>query len=240
MPNLLASPNGAARDFIAVRREAVARPTSGFLPSNMGARLTAVALALALVAGCATKPVAAPEPAPAIVSLQEYMQQGAKANADGSPEKARDAYRAASKAYPTAKEPWLKLAEDYFAAGDYGNAILAAQEVLQRESSDNVAASILAVSGLRVSAAALRTLRSQDRLVGGARSEAEILARTLREVLGEPVLVPPPPPPPAPPPRRIAKPRPPAGAASGAAAAAAPAPAPAAAPASGSPFDKLK
>jgi tetratricopeptide (TPR) repeat protein len=140
--------------------------------------------------GCAIAPTKAPEPAPAIVSLQEYMQQGSKAATDGGRERARDTYRSAAKAYPASKEPWLKLAEDYFEATDYGNAILAAQEVMQRDASDNVAASILAVSGLRVSASALQSIRSQNRIAGNTRTEAETMARTLRDVLGETVLVP--------------------------------------------------
>jgi tetratricopeptide (TPR) repeat protein len=167
--------------------------------------------AAVMVAGCSSPPTKAPEQAPANVSLQEYSQQAAKATADGSREKARDIYRAAAKAYPASQQPWLKLAEDYFEAADYGNAVLAAQEVLLRDSTDSVAASILAVSGLRVSAAALQTLRSQNRIAGGTRSEAQTMARTLREVLGETVLVPQPPSPPASAPAALAvkpKPRP--------------------------------
>jgi hypothetical protein len=154
---------------------------------------TAIAVTLALgiaLSGCAMAPVKGPEPAPAISSLQEYMQQGGKAAADGSAGRARETYRTAAKAYPASKEPWLKLAEDYFEASDYGNAILSAQEVMLRDSNDNIAASILAVSGLRVSATALQSIRSQNRIAGNTRTEAETMARTLRDVLGETVLVP--------------------------------------------------
>lgn len=147
-------------------------------------------IATLVVASCSTVTPKPPEPAPAIVSLQEYVQQASKAAAEGSREKARETYRTAAKAYPASQLPWLKLAEDYFEAADYGNAILAAQEVLLRDAKDNVAASLLAVSGLRVSASALQSLRSQSRIAGGTRSEAETMARTLREVLGENVLVP--------------------------------------------------
>lgn len=143
-----------------------------------------------MLVGCASAPPQTPEPAPATVSLQEYVQQASKAAADGSREKARETYRIAAKAYPASQVPWLKLAEDYFEAADYGNAILAAQEVLQREANDNVAASLLAVSGLRVSASALQLLRSQKGMAVGTRTEAETMARTLRDVLGETVLVP--------------------------------------------------
>jgi hypothetical protein len=119
------------------------------------------------------------------------MQEAAQASGEGSKQRSRDLHYTAAKNYPTSKEPWLKLAEDYFEAGNYGQAILAAQEVVQRDPADSLAAGVLAVSGLRVSAAALSTLREQQTtLNGGTRTEAEGLAHTLRELLGEPVLVP--------------------------------------------------
>jgi hypothetical protein len=136
------------------------------------------------------------------------MQEAAQATGEGSKQRSRDLYYTAAKNYPTSKEPWLKLAEDYFEAANYGQAILAAQEVVQRDPADSLAAGVLAVSGLRVSAAALSTLREQQTtLNGGTRTEAEGLARTLRELLGEPVLVPRPAPTPTP--STTARPRPP-------------------------------
>lgn len=191
---------------------------------------------LVALGGCALSPAKGPEPAPAIVSLQEYLQQGTKAATDGGRERARDIYRTAAKAYPASKEPWVKLAEDYYGAADYGNAILAAQEVMLRDGSDNFAASLLAVSGLRVSASALQSIRSQNPIIGNTRTEAETMARTLRDVLGESVLVPSPEAaPPAPPVPVKARPRPRPVAAQAAAK-----PATTAAPPSSNPFDKLK
>lgn len=142
--------------------------------------------------GCAVAPPpAVSTPAPAVQPLQQYMQEAGQAAAEGSKERARDVYRTAAKTYPTSKEPWLKLSEDYFESNNYGQAILAAQEVLQRDPADSVATSVLAVSGLRVSASALSLLRQQQRtLNGGTRTEAEDLAKVLRDLLGEPVLVP--------------------------------------------------
>jgi tetratricopeptide (TPR) repeat protein len=119
------------------------------------------------------------------------MQEAAAASAEGSKQRSRELYATAAKNYPTSKEPWVKLAEDYFEGGNYGQAILAAQEVTQRDPADSLATSVLAVSGLRVSASALSTLRQQQTaLNGGTRTEAEGLARILRDLLGEPVLVP--------------------------------------------------
>lgn len=147
--------------------------------------------AAVLSTGCVTAPPPAPIAAPAVKSLAQYMQEAGQAVGEGSKQRSRELYSAAAKNYPASKEPWLKLAEDYFEASNYGQAILAAQEVIQRDPDDSMATSVLAVSGLRVSAAALPTLRKQQpTLNGGTRTEAESLARVLRELLGEPVLVP--------------------------------------------------
>ena len=221
---------------------------------------TALLAASVALAACTTTLNKPPEPAPATTSLQEYMLQGSKAHTEGAREKARETYQSAARAYPSSKEPWLKLSEDFFEAADYGNAILAGQEVLLRDPGDNVAASVLAVSGLRISTSALQTLRTQNRIAGDTRSEAQTMAQTLRDVLGESVLVPIPPPvaltqsaavappaytPPSPAPvRRPIRVRPPTPAP-----VAAPAPTPVATvrpvdpappPPTGNPFDKLK
>ena len=119
------------------------------------------------------------------------MQRAGEASAQGGKDRARELYATAARTYPTSKEPWQKLAQDHFESKNYGQAILAAQEVLQRDPADNVATSILAVSGLRVAAAGLTGMRQQQsRLIGDTRTEAEDIARKLRELLGEPVLVP--------------------------------------------------
>jgi tetratricopeptide (TPR) repeat protein len=158
--------------------------------------------------GCAT-PTPPPAPAPAQPSLEELMQRAQSSAKEGRREAARIEYREAAKAYPAVKAPWVKLAEDYFEASDYGNAILAAQEVQQRDPQDILAQSILAVSGLRVSSSALIALRDQTSGVpSSTRDQAEALTRTLREALGETILVPraePPPPVPRP---RTNRPRP--------------------------------
>ena len=119
------------------------------------------------------------------------MQQSDAAAKQSNRDLSRTRYREAAKIYPTSKAPWQKLAEDYFEAADYGNAILAAQEVLQRDPQELVAHSILAVAGLRVSAASLSALREQRSAVpASTRDEAVSLTRTLREALGERELVP--------------------------------------------------
>lgn len=112
------------------------------------------------------------------------MGQARIALAEGSQDKARAAYRAAAQSFPAEKLPWLKLAENYFNAQDYGNAVLAAQEALQRDSQDNFAHSVLAVSGLRITAGSLIGLRQEGAYPVGSRDEAITVARALRDTLG--------------------------------------------------------
>jgi hypothetical protein len=113
------------------------------------------------------------------------MQQAQSAQTAGQRERARQAWRSAAKAYPTQKSPWQSLAQDYFDAADYGNAILAAQEVLQRDNQDALAHSVLAVGGLRLSMVSLDALRDRGSYAVGSREEAVGLTRAMREALGE-------------------------------------------------------
>ncbi len=92
---------------------------------------------------------------------------------------------------PARSEPWSRLARLYFDAENYGKAIVAADEVLQRDPTDRMAKSVRAVSGLRVATESLSQLRFDTKLKGSARADAIGLAKVLRETLGEEVLVPP-------------------------------------------------
>jgi hypothetical protein len=209
--------------------------SAGFLPVLSACRRSfrlgvVLACVSVLSAGCGTLgKLEAPKEAPPTPSLEALLADASKAKLEGSVSKERETYRAAAAAYPTRKEPWGKLAESYFEVSDYGNAILAAQEVLQRDAADPVATSMLAVSGLRVSTTALAALRQQQSLRSDTRAQAEEIVKSLREVLGESVLVPSAVVPTPPPPRRVAAPRPAPAAAP--APAATPAPTAAAAPA---------
>ena len=204
-----------------------------------------VGMAALLLGGCATPPPPA-EPAPVVVSLDEWLTRGDAARKDGLHEAARAAYREGAKAYPTEKQPWLRLADDYFSTGDYGNAVLAAQEAAQRDPRDNTAHSVLAVSGLRITAGSLAALREQSGYPVGSREEALDVTRRLREALSDPSLLPPAPPEPPPATARKARAATPASSAAPAAAAATATPpgqaAAAKAPAAkgSNPLDKLK
>ncbi|AKJ28551.1 tetratricopeptide repeat protein [Caldimonas brevitalea] len=130
---------------------------------------------------------------PPVVDLQQTLDEANAAQQRNDNNKALSLLSEAAQAHPGSKQPWLRTAQLQFEAMNYGAAIVAAQEVLQRDTSDLTARSIIAVSGLRASAAALAHLRQANSVNGSTRTEAEVLARTIREALGEPVLVPPPP-----------------------------------------------
>lgn len=124
--------------------------------------------------------------------VNENLAAADKAQKLGKTDQAIEQLDLAIKADPSVKAPWLKKAQIHFDARQYGQAITEAQEVLQRDVNDLTAKSILAVSGLRVSALALEQLRKANEVNGSTRSEAESVAKLIREALGEPILVPPP------------------------------------------------
>lgn len=152
------------------------------------AQLGALSLAAALLVGCSSAPKA-PPPEPALGAMLEESRAAQQA---GDTAKALSVLHAATRAHPSATAPWSRMAQIQFDAGNYGAAIVAAQEVLQRDTKDANANSLIAVSGLRASAMALQQLRQGDAVSGTTRTEAEGLARKIRESLGEVVLVPPP------------------------------------------------
>jgi hypothetical protein len=123
--------------------------------------------------------------------LNESLVAAEKYQKMGSTDKAFEQLDAAIKLDPASKEPWLRKAQIHFDLHLYGAAISDSQEVLQRDVNDLTAQSTLAVSGLRVSAQALEQLRKANEVTGSTRSEAESVARIIREALGEPILIPP-------------------------------------------------
>lgn len=128
--------------------------------------------------------------AKAPAELNDLMALGAKAEVDGLKIAALRRYEEAGQLYPTSKLPWLRIAHIQFDSSNYGEAIVAAQQVVARDDSDKVASSILSVSGLRVASKAVADLRKNKGLVGSVRNEAQELANVLRDSLGESVLVP--------------------------------------------------
>ena len=123
-------------------------------------------------------------------TYDDLMASAEEAQRKGGIVEAMGFYEKATKADPAKKQPWSRIAQAQFDARNYGSAITAAQEVLQRDTTDVTAKSIMAVSGLRVSANALEQLRLANALGGNTRDEAQTLARIMREALGESILPP--------------------------------------------------
>jgi predicted Zn-dependent protease len=123
-------------------------------------------------------------------TLAVAMSEADSAVMAGQNDKAYGILRNASSTFPTEKTPWLRMAQMRFDTNNYGEAIVNAQEALQRDPEDTLANSIVAVSGLRLSSKALADLSQRNNLTGPVRSEAQDLAKLLREALGEKDLVP--------------------------------------------------
>ncbi|CDG83190.1 lipoprotein [Janthinobacterium agaricidamnosum] len=147
-----------------------------------------VAACVLLLSACATtEPVKVVAPP----TVAEMMAKAGAASNAGQKEAAIELWKQTATAFPADKEPWLRIAQTRYDAGQYGDAIINAQEVLLRDPADRVANSIVAISGLRLSTRALSDLSRQNNLSGSLRTESQDLAKLLRESLGETVLVPP-------------------------------------------------
>ena len=153
-------------------------------------RLSCVATLL-LLSACATDGGGMRADKTTAVTLEHALAEADTAVAAGQPDKAQAILKNAATSYPADKTPWLHLAQLKFDRASYGEAILDAQEALQRDPLDKLGNSIIAVSGLRLSTKALADLSQQNNLNGSLRSEAQDLAKLLRSSLGEDVLVPP-------------------------------------------------
>lgn len=149
-------------------------------------RLLGGALCVMALGACSTAPVK-----PVTPSLAEVMGKAAAADTAGQKEAAVALWQQAGAAYPADKSPWTRIAQTRYDAGRYGEAIVNAQEILVRDPNDQLANSIIAISGLRLSTRALADLSRQNNLSGSLRTESQDLAKLLRESLGEQVLVPP-------------------------------------------------
>lgn len=149
-----------------------------------------LAVAIALLSGCASNKVA--------MTKEEFVQamseSGVKVDTlleKGESDEAVTVLADLAKRNPDRKEPWSRMAKIQFDSGNYAQAIVSAEEVLQRDDTDRTAKSIRAVAGLRVASQSLSDLRNDVELKGNARSDAASLAAVMRETLGEDVLVPP-------------------------------------------------
>ncbi|MFX1765314.1 hypothetical protein PWP93_22560 [Paraburkholderia sp. A1RI-2L] len=151
-------------------------------------RLTGVVIACGVMAGCASQSnslSASPEAFNKALADADTLSKG------GSQDQAIAAYQKLAAADPTREEPWSRIAQIQFQQQHYGQAIVAAQEALQRDQTDRAAKSVLAVAGLRVATQSLGELRQDASLQGDAKTDAQALAKELRDTLGEDALFPP-------------------------------------------------
>ncbi|EAY62989.1 TPR repeat [Burkholderia cenocepacia PC184] len=157
------------------------------MKDRLFAKLSGVVVACGVIAGCASQP---PAPPTAEVFNKSLADADAVAKA-GDQDKALGLYQQLAKSDPTREEPWSRIAQIQFAQNHYGQAIVAAQEALQRDATDRQAKSVLAVAGLRIATQSLGELRQDASLAGDAKSDAQALAKQLRDTLGESALFPP-------------------------------------------------
>lgn len=137
------------------------------------------------MAGCATtnKPQTDAEYKQSITQATETL-----ANKGGDEAVAQ--FQEIAQRNPSRGEPWSYIAKIRFDEQKYGEAIVAADEALNRDSNDFTAKTVRAVGGLRVAMQSLADLRADALLAGNARNDAVALAAAMRETLGQDVLFP--------------------------------------------------
>ena len=143
-----------------------------------------VAILIVLMAGCAGQPKKEVSQAKKVSSYEGMTKHASDVLATGKTDEAVAQLKMVADVYPKRKEPWQKMAQIKFDAYQYGLAVVYAQEVLRLDAVDQLAHSIIAVSGLRLSSSSLGVLRSENGLSGSVKSEAISLAEVLRERLG--------------------------------------------------------
>lgn len=162
--------------------------TPAFPVGRLSRFVGAAACAILLSACATTKPELAEKPP--VPTMDELLAKATEASTAGRKEDAVTLWKEAAAAYPADKTPWSSIAQTRYDAGQYGEAIVSAQEVLVRDPNDRLANSIIAISGLRLSTRALADLSRQNNLSGSIKTESQDLAKLLRESLGEQILVP--------------------------------------------------
>jgi len=145
---------------------------------------------VAMLSACATTSPPAATPIARTTSVKAAMAEANAAALSGHPDKAYALLKQASATYPADKAPWVRMAQMRFDSNNYGEAIVNALEALHRDPDDTLANSVVAVSGLRLSSKALADLTRKNNLSGTVRTEAQDLAKLLRNSLNEDVLVP--------------------------------------------------
>jgi tetratricopeptide (TPR) repeat protein len=145
-------------------------------------RLLGTALVLVSLAACSSFK-AKPEPVP-VPTLDELLGKAAQAANAGQGEQAVTLWKAAAAAHPADKAAWANVARTRFESGQYGEAIVHAQEVLVRDPNDRQASSIIAASALRLATRALADLGRQKGMTTSLQKETQELTRVLRVSMG--------------------------------------------------------
>jgi hypothetical protein len=136
--------------------------------------LIASVVTAAMLGGCATQaPLAkTSKPAP---SLAEVLAESDRALAANQGERATSLLKGAAAAFPTDKQPWLRLASAALASKQHGAALAHALEALQRDPADRQAHNIVSVSSLNLAAHSLGALGDKSTWS----SEAQDMGRQL-------------------------------------------------------------
>jgi len=137
-----------------------------------------------LLSACASAPEVK------VKTTAELMKESQTALDNGKIETAVSLLETASKSNPADATPWIKQAQVQFDADNYPAAIQAADEAMKRDPVNKDAKAIAVVASLRVAIRALSDMNQDSLLRGSNRSEAERLARALRETLAQDQLVP--------------------------------------------------
>lgn len=149
--------------------------------TGMAGGLAALLLALA---GCATLPEPAPpDPLDPMAVAREHL-------AAGQTREAVAALERAAATEPARKEPWLEMARLRTIQGRHVDALAAAEQVLRRDPTDQVAYDITVDSGLQVALETMKRLRAAGQAPAEEREEqAAAIVALMAEVFGPELLI---------------------------------------------------
>jgi hypothetical protein len=156
---------------------------------HIACAVVAFSVATGFLSGCSTAPTTTAA-AQSSEAFNKSMAEADQVASTSDKERATRQYQQIASANPSRGEPWSRIAQIHFEAGNYGLAIVAAEETLKRDPSNRQAKSVTAVGGLRLAARSLEDLRKDSSLTGDTTADAQRLAQLLRETLGTSVLVP--------------------------------------------------
>lgn len=139
------------------------------------------------VLACTTAPSVPPISRPV---YDDLLAMAEDYSAHGNQKIAIELYRQAAQTEPTRKEPWQHIARMQLEAGRPIPALVAAEEVLQRDPADPLANEVYLASAMQIAQRAMQRL-----LASGAMAEADELeraqqlAKTMGRVFGEDALI---------------------------------------------------